>query len=683
MNKMRTDHSASGGRRPARHAAQTLVAFFLALLMMPALPAPAVEEAPALSLRVTRDALWYTGNEKMPLDVALENPGAQALDGISVTFSLYSSCDDRTELFNFRAAKSHKARETISLATGLKVDPGVLHQEYEVDLPALDLPEGAWPYSVDATRRGTKVAEYQGFLMVHMTLHGEALEVMPLWESHYTPYRDAQGNLVESDLEAACNGEPGSEGFLYSLLSAVEGHPGVKSTLAFSSMVLEDLAELGASSGEQEGGASFVAEALRKSTGEGRASLLSSSYAYADLEQLENRGWVDDARGQVAMGLRVLQDFLPSVPDTGFFPPCYALGPQTPEILAEQGLTYTVVAEEDLAASAEGAALLSGTRAGYPVKLDAGEGQSIDAWVADEQLYAYLADDSTERSDQEVVENLLAETFLMQGDRPAEKRACLLAFPDDFQPEARLMDQIYAALESAPWLQTALPDAALDEVAMPEGPAVLPAAFLEADPVLFGQLDETRTFTMAYRDLLFEENSLKDLLYADVLAAENADLYLEGYQSRGEQVLQSLNDRVSGEMAGVQVQERGTVTLASTKGVLTVAVSNTNDYPIKADLILSDTSVIFPEGNQREVVVNPQDNRFQFDVETQRKGSFLLDIVLTGEGLEISRSTVNLRTSSLNTLALIFLAALLGALLLAMLLRRMSHWGKRGRHEHS
>jgi hypothetical protein len=112
-------------------------------------------------------------------------------------------------------------------------------------------------------------------------------------------------------------------------------------------------------------------------------------------------------------------------------------------------------------------------------------------------------------------------------------------------------------------------------------------------------------------------------------------------------------------------------------------VGNLNGYPVKADLILSDTSVNFPQGNRREVVINPQDNRFQFDVETSRKGSFLLDIVLTGENLEISRSTVNLRTSSLNTLALTFLAILLGALLLALLLRKMRRWGRRGKHEHA
>lgn len=681
------------GRRGSRGSVFCLLLILcLAFLLVPAGSAPVVGQTTGLRMRIAKDALWYTGNEKMRLEVTLDVAGEQPLDGLSITFRLYSPLANRTELAEFRAGKSRRTRESINLGASLRIDPGTQRLEYSIDLPSLDLAEGAWPYSVEASRRGEKLAERKGCLLIEKALHGEFLDVMPLWEIHYPPVLDAQGNPVESDLAAACSAEPGREGFLYSLLSAIEHHPGVKTTLACSTLSLEALEDPGTTASStareenslegQVTGVTEVADALRRSVEEGRVSLMSSSYAYANLEQLESKGWLDDALEQVTRGLEGVQAFAPSDSNRGFFPPQYALGPQALGFLAEQGASLTIATEEDLAATPQGKALIPGVRAGYPVKLDAGEDQSMDAWVADEQIYAYLAETGGDRTGQEVVENLLAETFLMQADRPAEKRACLVSFPENFRPDSQLLNQIYDALVVAPWVETTSPDTALAAVNTQNSQPVSLVASPVSYPLLFDRLEEVRSLTLSYRKILFEENPLKGSLYSDLLAIENADLYLDVSRPLGEQALESLSGLVNREMEGIQVQERGTVTLASTKGELTVVVSNLNNYPVKADLLLSDTTVIFPEGNQREVVINPQDNRFQFDVETRRKGSFLLDIILRGEGLELGRSTVNLRTSSLNTLALIFLAALLGALFLAMLLRKMSHWGRRGRHEH-
>jgi len=132
-------------------------------------------------------------------------------------------------------------------------------------------------------------------------------------------------------------------------------------------------------------------------------------------------------------------------------------------------------------------------------------------------------------------------------------------------------------------------------------------------------------------------------------------------------------------MAGIQVQEHGTVTLASTRGELTVVVSSLNDYPIKA-YSTSRTPPSVPEATGARWWSTPG-QPLQVRRGDQPQGSFLLDIVLSGEDdLEISRSTVNLRTSSLNTLALTFLAILLGALLLACSCAD-APLGRRGKHE--
>ena len=674
---MGTDRKTKGGGALGR-VFMSLLALCLVLAAFPASSAPGTGEAGSLRMRVSKDALWYTGEEDLRLEVVLENPEAQQLDGVSVVFRIYSPYTRRTELAEFRNGQARRTRESQTLESGIRLDPGIRRLEYSVDIPSLGLQEGAWPYAVEASRRGVKLAEWKGCLLIQKALHGQALDLVPLWEMHYAPQADALGQPVESGLYAACGDEAGREGFLYSLFSTIERHPGLKTTLACSSQSLQALLD-----GADAAGVEETAASLRNSVEEERLYLMSSTYAYSDLDRLVRKGWREDAREQLAWGLEGLRDLAPEGSPTGLFPPDYGLGPEVLGLLAEEGAGFTVASEQSLATSGQGAAAVSDARAGYPVKLDAGEGRSLDAWVADEQVYAYLAGVGGDRSDQEVVENLLAETFLMQAEQPAEKRAYLLAFPEGFQPDSELLGRIYDALVVVPWVETAFPDTALAAVPPRTPQPVSLGAGPEPVSTLYDGLEEARELTLSYREVLFQENPLRESLYTDLLLAECADLYREGSTPQGQQVLESLDGRVRGEMAGIQVQEHGTVTLASTKGELTVVVSSLNDYPIKAYLNLSDTSVSFPEGNRREVVVNPQDNRFKFAVETSHKGSFLLDIVLTGEDdLEISRSTVNLRTSSLNTLALTFLAILLGALLLALLLRRMRHWGRRGRHEH-
>ncbi len=674
---METERRKRAGGTGGR-AAAFLLALCLCLAALPPAPAPGAGEGGGLRMRVSRDALWYTGEERAQLEVILENPEPQQLDGVSLVLRVYPPCAKRTELAEFRAGKTRGAREALTLESGIKLDPGARRLSYSVDLSALGLQEGAWPYAVEASRRGVQLARWRGFLLVQQALHGQPITLIPLWEMHYAPQEDALGRPVDSGLYAACGGEEGGGGFLRALLSTLERHPGLKTTLACSSQSLQSLLD-----GADRPGVKEAATSLRGSVEEGRLYLMQATYSYAYLDLLARRGWREDARQQLARGQAGLRDLAPKGRPAGFFPPGFNLGPESLALLEEEGLGFTVASEQCLAGTPQGAAAVSAARAGFPVRLQANESAGLGAWVADEQVYAYLAGIGDGASGQEVVENLLAEAFLMQAERAAEKRAYLLAFPESFRPPGELLGQLYDALAAAPWVETAFPDAALDDVPPrdPRPVPLLPGQATLPDP--YGELEEVRGLTLSYREVLFQENPLGEALLAGLLLAEGADLYLEGSATPpGRQVLEGLSGRIREEMAGIRLQEHGSVTLASTRGELTVVVSNLNPYPIKAQLSLSDTSVSFPEGNRREVVVNPQDNRFKFAVETSRKGSFLLDIRLAGEGdLVISSSTVNLKTSSLNTLALTFLAGLLGILLLALLLRKMRHWGRRGKHE--
>ncbi len=117
-------------------------------------------------MRVSKDALWYTGQEDLRLEVVLENPEAQQLDGVSVVFRIYSPYTKRTELAEFRNGQARRTRESQTLESGIRLDPGTRRLEYSVDIPSLGLQGGAWPYAVEASRRGVKLAEWKGCLLI-------------------------------------------------------------------------------------------------------------------------------------------------------------------------------------------------------------------------------------------------------------------------------------------------------------------------------------------------------------------------------------------------------------------------------------------------------------------------------------------------------------------------------------
>ena len=128
------------GRRGSRGIAfHLLLVLCLAFLLIPAGGNPVAAQTTGLRMHITKDALWYTGNEKMRLEVTLDGPGEQPLDGASITFRLYSPLTNRTDLVDFRAGKSRKTRESINLASNLRIDPGTQNVEYSIDLPSLDL----------------------------------------------------------------------------------------------------------------------------------------------------------------------------------------------------------------------------------------------------------------------------------------------------------------------------------------------------------------------------------------------------------------------------------------------------------------------------------------------------------------------------------------------------------------
>jgi hypothetical protein len=95
---------------------------------------------------------------------------------------------------------------------------------------------------------------------------------------------------------------------------------------------------------------------------------------------------------------------------------------------------------------------------------------------------------------------------------------------------------------------------------------------------------------------------------------------------------------------------------------------------------MDNPNLSFPEGSSRQVTIEPRENRFIFEVDTRRKGSFIVDIVLASGGLIIDSTTTTVNTSIINTLAIILLICLALLVALAVAVRRLLRKYRGGKH---
>ncbi len=652
------------------------------------LPAGAVarpaEPLPELRLTVSKDSLFYSGGEEAKFRASLENPSDRAVEGLDLLFKLYRPCRTREELAEVREGKSRYIHNALYVKKGMRSEPGTAEIAFDLDLAGTGVSEGAWPFRLEALRGDEKVAETRGYVVVSKLQSGLPLVLVPLWDVHYPPARDAQGGELDPSLIESCASDASSRGFLFSLLRAMDSHPGVRSGLALPGLNAEQIgSSAGGEGGEGAAGATAAVAGLLKSLWEGkRVELLSSTYAYADLALLIEEGWEEDAREQALRGGNALAVLLQGRAPGGLFPPRFSMHPELPGLLADEGAAYTLTTETYLAAAGDKRALAE-ARSGFPLWLSSGGEIALEAMVVDAPLYAVLEgwDGDRDPGGRVVLDDILAETYVLQNAKPDEKRLCLLAFPDTFRPDAEVIDRLFDELELMPWVRTETPETALSAVRPREGRPVGIGRVEESAPPYFAELRGVRERILGYRQALLDDNPLKESLYRDLLAAQGSDLYDDHREGVGERFLRSLSDRLQAELDGIRVVEQGSVTLSSTQGELTVVVSNLNPYPVRAELSLSSRGVVFPRGERVEVLLEPQENRIGVPVITTGKGGFLVDIELRCGGLKVSGSLVNLRTSNINTLSVVFLVIVVALLLLAAALKRMRHWGRRGRHE--
>jgi len=646
-----------------------------------------------VSVSASMNAYYYTPGEKAYLDVEMELPEEKREATVRLDLLIYSSASTRSYLASFREGVSRYPSIRQSLET---ISPGKewTNTLYEIDLNRLGLSAGVYPIETRVTQEGEILASDLNYLVIMNPGSGYPLNLVLLWMLDFLPAADAQGNDLDSGLAAACSSSLTEPGFLYALTKILQRYPEVQTSLVLPGMTYRDLEALArkaleedeASGGEEEeniieNGAAEVKKGLDDMLQKGQVDLIPTSYAFTDLDLLISLGWETrgerDADKQLDIGMRWAEDM--GAKGRGFISPLFHLSDGMLQLLYDNEMEPSVVDRETVQFSQAGEELLQGTTLSQPVNFINRNYLLRKAFMRDEILHDYL-ENPTRRDASHMVQTIFAELAVLQRERPYDIRSCVLAFPPSFVPTQDFLEELYGSLEGCSWLQTSyLTELNNDQFALQD--IALPAPTYPGYTSSYIQkLESVRGNVLDFIEVVPEENPVRENLLDSLLVAENYRFLDEKNVASAQKYLDSMQAAVEGETSKVNIEEKSTVTLSGTKGQLTVDITSELDYPIQATLRLSNRSVSYPDGNVQQVTIEPRENTFDFSIDTRRKGSFIIDIMLESGDLVIDQTSTTVNTSIINTLAIILLACLAGLVALIVAARRLSARLHAGKH---
>jgi len=667
----------------ARRLTRALIACALLLLAVPAVSGvEAVAQEEIAGISASMNSFYYVPGDRAYLDVDLELSGAARADDIYLEFLVYPSAATRSSLASFREGTRRYQIVRRTLET-IAPESEWTDKMYEIDLQELGLQTGVYPFEARLVQGEEALASDQNFIVIMDPAGGYPLNLSLFWTLDFLPCTDALGSDLDAGLATACSFSPSETGFLYALAKAIKTTPEVRSSIVLPGATYGDLQAMAdaaaeASDGETGGGAAEVLADLDEIFEKGEADLINTTYAFADLDPLTSRGWEKDASEQMGFGLESAEE--KSAGGKGFEAPLFRLSDTMLQRMVENGMEFTVVGEEALQSSAAGRRLLEGTTISQPVRFVNSNGYLLKAFVRDETLYAYL--ESTPESDaSHMVQNIFAELAVLQREKPYVVRSCVLAFPPSFMPSQEFLDELYDAVKGCPWLQTRrLSELNADQFPL-EGVALQAPVYPESASSYMQRLETVRGAVEDFSSSIPADHPLREDLQRSLLIAENYRFTGEKDAVAAQAYLGSIEAVISGETSKVNIGLKRSVTLSSTEGKLSVDITSTLDYPLeKVTLRMENASLTFPQGNSMEVTIEPRENRFIFDVDTHRKGSFIVDIVLEADSLVIDSTSTTVNTSIINTLAIILLACFAFIVVIVAVLRRLLRRYRGGKH---
>lgn len=552
---------------------------------------------------------------------------------------------------------------------------------------------GVHPVRIAVTR-GTRVLDEVVTAVVWLANRPPApLQTVFVWPLDEAPWREAGGEYEAGSDSSIRTGERLDE-----LVRALERSPGAPVVLAPAPHLLEDLRDRanGFVLRERLDGGSVETRTIQPEDDEARlandalrrirevaASLphapVSGTYASADLSALHATG--DQTSRELAsrtatMARQRLQVELDRAPDGAVH---LLDGPVTPpvlDLLPGDQLLLPYAATDQPPPQSE-------PDLEEPLHtLRSPAGRSLIAMVADPHLTELLSRPDTTAGPVVAAQRIIAETGMIHFEAPSARGRSLLLLPEPgWDPGLDVADRTLEVLEEALWLDLVAPGTAFaggrhaaEELTFraPDPPS-FPDGFANELDTALTELEAARTALPA------GETTLGGRLPSDLedALARAASTWLRSEdraaaQTRVRDVQRAIDDRF-GE---VRVSE-SSVTLTSDSGQVPVTLQRTRGGPVALQVeVTSQGRLVWPDGRRSETLTLEEDGSttVTFATEALSTGTFPVTVRVTDPSgtVEVARTTLSVRSTTISGPALTGITALVVVLLLVGGLRRRS-----------
>ncbi|MCG2795005.1 MAG: hypothetical protein L6427_03900 [Actinomycetia bacterium] len=679
----------------------------LALLLAPLLQAAALAAPgkPKVQIALSKDAYWYRPGDTVRLQVTLNNETEQTLEGVSVRARVHSANKTRSDMdaaFEGDPVRSYRLTET--LGRDLSLSPGNNGFKFDLPIPSHSFSDGVYPLTVEAMGSGDVITKAIGELIVMDPEEAEGftpLKLSMVFDLSEPPHLGPDGKFDDDELAEECSASGKEPGWFRSIESEVEKWKDLRFTFSLSPVILEEMLDMAdgyvvrkgekeISVGSDSASATDVAvvvSGFQEMAASPRIQFLSTPFASPNLETLVTLDWAKDARQQISMGDKTLEEGLESAMDAeSLHPPGLKANSQVVgELKADSG-RFLLLSGQLLKRTSQGRKLSTGLSLGSPVEIaGAGYGRQVLGLFADARLEKVIGLVGPSGDPHGVAQCILSDLTNLYLERPARTRACVLLWPNWWRPSARILDEILKAVHSSPWLESVTLGECWAAVPPIEDTVLeIPGPDLEEDDY-FTQVGYARNRYHDYSGIALPDNPILPSLERNLFISES-DLWRQsGREARGLEYAESVIRTIDGELAKVGIPAMGSVTLTSEKAEVPFSIINGTSYKIKAVLKFSSNGLSFPDGDSLDVILEPKENLFEVPVVANKKGKVRFTARLETDRIVLAELNIPVRTSRFNTFAIILVGGLLGLIALIWVLKIAARRkvGKHKKHQFS
>lgn len=660
-----------------------------ALSVVLSAPPLRAQESDEVSISLVAQPTWHEADDPFNLQLRITNAGPDTLDGFRLQVRVFERARSRSELHdNFEVDPSRIELDSLPVdRPSLSVPPGastvvtVDANIGEVGFLAATTNSGVYPVTVTVTdTQGLVALDTLTTQLIYFPTEVEVpLNLAFVWPLSDIPSRAAEGVFEVDPTTSAVRLETalGDNGWLIGIEVALElpAAAGLRFGFAPEPRLIEELGDMSDGYSRAEGGerrtispgnpisraAARVLERFRATVAAGDVQPILTPYSLPDLPSLFE---LEQLSSQLTAGEAVLEELLRAVPGRAWiFPPGGRLDEPTLERLHSSDTGASVFfSDESLEPPIEGVdpacrADFVGITYTCPVAVTTASGRSR-GFVLDAELQERFAALKPLPGDPVLFQRLFAEIAMIWAELPGTAdRVIALAAPPLWHPPPRIAARFMRALAHAPWIRAVTPRAGLRlGTGAIERESVTEAEVVPTQPdTTYLEAVETAIDVVESFARLEPPAGLIQRLRRDVLVAQSRMWWGDALTlQRGAAFAEQAQREALTEMDQISIGGREDITLTSSTGPVPLVLENSTEYDVTLEIHIESSDRDL-ELSDRIISDTFEPGATPLPVEANARASGIYPVrvrVTTSDGYEVYQTSIRIRSTEFNEIAL-------------------------------